>query len=497
MPVAGLAAAFALLVPPSITGCAINPVSRRPEFVAISAAKEKELGREHAEKVEKEMGHLDDEQLVAYVQEIGARLAKHSPRQDVEYTFMIVDMKEPNAFALPGGYIFVTRGLIALTNSEDELAGVIGHEIGHVAARHTVQRFSRAVPLIPIAIVTGIAGAVTSIVSPALGRALAGTGALAVTAVLAPYSRGQEEEADEVGQELAAAAGYDPIGISHFLHTLDRESTYTRGEARQSSFLDTHPATPSRVADTRERAAELTRQPGMPLAPTRGAYLNRIEGIVVGDDPAQGIFEEGLFLHPELGFAMRFPSNWKTQNQRLFVGAAEPGGGAALILRLAKEGDDPEAAARELADEFDKKMADRLETLRIGGLRAVRATSKKRGKGIHFTWIAHGGHVFLVTGVSESSRFERYKGTFESASGSFRPISAAESAGIEESRLRVRDGRPGETLEQFVSRTGGSWKAEKVAVANALEETARLQQGQLVKVAVPQAFEVRGRSSGG
>src|SRR6185369_12916072 len=191
-------------------GCAVNPVSGRPEVTLVSEAKEQELGDAEAKNVAATMGLVDDPRLTGYVRAIGDRLAKFSPRTDVAYTFYIVDMPEPNAFALPGGYVYVSRGLLALTNSEDELAGVLGHEIAHVAARHAVRRVTRAAPL---AIVTGLGAALTGIVSPTLGDLVGGVGGFAGALVLAPYSRGQENEADRLGQEFSAAAGWDPAGL--------------------------------------------------------------------------------------------------------------------------------------------------------------------------------------------------------------------------------------------------------------------------------------------
>src|SRR5216110_3142734 len=166
--------------------CTRNPVSGRPELTLMSAAEERRIGAEQAAEVARTIGLVDDPRLGTYVQEVGRRLAARSPRRDVTYTFAVVDMAEPNAFALPGGPVYVSRGLLVLTNSEDELAGVLGHEIGHVAARHAVRRVTRAAPL---AVVTGLGAAVTSIVSPMLGDLVGGIGGVAGAFVLAPYSR--------------------------------------------------------------------------------------------------------------------------------------------------------------------------------------------------------------------------------------------------------------------------------------------------------------------
>jgi predicted Zn-dependent protease len=183
-------------------------------------------------------------------------------------------------------------------NSEDELAGVIGHEIGHVTAQHSEKRIRATLATAPVSIVTGLGGAVAGIVAPRLGHMVAGTGQLLTAGVIAPFSRSQENEADVIGQGLAAKAGYDPLGISTFLHTLDREVKLLLGKERKSSFLDTHPMTPERVAKTKDNARTLVRAKGRPIARDRADLYSRLEGIVVGEDPVQGVFVEEVFLHP-------------------------------------------------------------------------------------------------------------------------------------------------------------------------------------------------------
>ena len=201
-------------------GCALNPVSGRPEVVLVSQEQEEQLGREEARKVAQTIGLVDDAAFTRYFDAVGQRLAAQSPRHGITYTFAVVDSPEPNAFALPGGYVYVTRGLLTLLNSEDELACVVGHEIGHVAPRHSVQKITRAAPL---GLITGIASGVTGLVSPLLGQVVGGIGGLANSLVLAPYSRDQEREADRLGQAMAARAGWDPDAMSRMLRTLERE----------------------------------------------------------------------------------------------------------------------------------------------------------------------------------------------------------------------------------------------------------------------------------
>ena len=208
-----IAALVSLALAAGLGACALNPESGRPQTVFMTEEGEIRQGEEAAEEVAKHLGLVEDAALNAYVDEIGQRLAAQSARAELEWHFHIVEMNEPNAFALPGGYIYVSRGLLAYTNDEDELANVIGHEIGHVSARHSVTRQTRGVMVSPVFIAAGLGGWAASIVSPTLGNVIAGTGALPGALALAQYSRGQERQSDELGQGYAAKAGWDPMGM--------------------------------------------------------------------------------------------------------------------------------------------------------------------------------------------------------------------------------------------------------------------------------------------
>jgi predicted Zn-dependent protease len=470
-------------------GCAVNPVSGRPEFTLVSEAGEREMGEEEARNVAAQMGLYDDPALVAYVRSVGQRLVAASPRRDLAYEFHIVDMEEPNAFALPGGYIYVSRGILALTNDEDELAGILGHEIGHVAARHSVRQISRAAPL---AVVTGLGAAVTGIVSPMLGSVVGGVGGLAGALVLAPYSRSQEEEADRVGQEMAARAGFDPTGISRSLHTLEREEALHGNDARTMSFFDTHPPLPRRVAATTERAQGLERAKAAGAVLTREAFLDRLEGLPVGARAADGVFDGGLFMHPELGFHIRFPPGWKTANQRAAVGAVAPDKSGAVALELAGTSGGPEAAMRELEREIRIDLSRNAERITIGGQPAVHAAAVARTRSgsvaLDLTWIAFGGRVYRVTGMTRPEAFEALRPAFGRTAGSFGALTAEERAGIRETRIKLAQARGGETLSALLASAGSVWKPDYAGVANQLEADSVLRAGRVVKGAVPQRY---------
>ncbi|MDH3519905.1 MAG: M48 family metalloprotease [Myxococcales bacterium] len=455
----------------------------------LTPGQEAKLGESEAQKVEQTMGLVRDAKLEGYVRAIGEKLAAASERPEAPWHFMIADAPEPNAFALPGGYVYVTRGLLALVNSEDEIAGVIGHEIGHVTARHSAKRIGAAVVAAPVSIATGLAGLAVSIVSPFLGSVVAATGPVVTGGlVIAPFSREQEHAADQIGQRLAARAGYDPAGIATFLHTLDRSVSLSSDGERSFNFLDSHPMTPDRIENTTARAAKLERAPARPVARNHSDFLRRLEDLIVGPDPAQGVFEGQTFLHPELDIAIEFPSAWKTVNTAASVGAISPGGDAVVALRLAARGSSVDETVRQIEQEQANVAFERFE---IRGLPAARTRLAARGQSASITLIGYLGNVFAVVGQSAERTAGPYAQTFDATASSFRALRTSERGAIREVRLRVREARAGETPGAIAKRTESTWSAEALAVANAVEVDASFRSGQEIKVALPQAYTPR------
>jgi predicted Zn-dependent protease len=472
-----------------VQGCALNPVSRMPEFVIISTQQERDIGKAESQVVAEQMGLVDHATLEAYVQSVGQRLAQESPRQDVSYTFHVVDTPEPNAFALPGGYIYVTRGLLVLLNSEDELAGVVGHEIGHVAARHIVQQMSRKAPF---ALITNIGAGVTGIVSPLLGDIVGGLGSLATGVVFASYSRDQERQADRIGQELAAKAGWDPAALAQALHTLERAETVATDKKRRPSFFDSHPRTPERVANTTAYATRLARADARPLTPTHDDFVRRLDGIVVGASAAEGVVEDRRFLHPDLDLAVTIPEKWTYHNSRAQLIAAAPEGRAMMVLQMIGDGDDPMMGAQALAKATQAKVVERTEQLTIGSLPAARtrvSIDTDDGRlGIDLTWVAHRQRVFQMAGLTSIQSVPQFQAAFDSIATSFRPLQEAERLGIKQSQLRVAAANAGESLNDIVTRQRSTWKTDMVAIANALTGNETLTRGQLIKLALEEPY---------
>jgi len=476
-----------LLASLQAAACSINPVSGLPEVTLISVEQEKKIGEEEAKKVEAQMGLLKDEQFLPYLDALGQRLAKESPRQDVTYRFHLADMAEPNAFALPGGYVYVTRGLLALVNSEDELAGVVGHEIGHVAARHTVQKISKQGPF---AVVFGIASGITGMVSPLVGHIIGGVGDLTQGVLFSPYSRSQETEADRVGQEMSAHAGWDPASLSVFLNTLGREVELMSKEPRKPSFFDSHPATPDRVAKTAAHAKELTRVVQAPISATNEAFLVRLDGMVYGQRAANGVFDGRTFLHPDMNFFLEFPEKWNNDNTPERIVSAAPNGDAAVVVGAVAEGSDPLEGARQLEKKAKIDVVSKAEKTTINQLPAAFTRVKANGDvTLHITWIAHGGLIYQVVGMAPTRNFESLQALFWSGAHSFGPLSASERAGVKEKRIRLVKAQAGESIETLAARTNSAWKKEQIAVVNNLAVGDQLKEGRLIKVAIAEPYE--------
>jgi predicted Zn-dependent protease len=473
-----------LLIALVFQGCAMNPVTGQPDFVLTTTEGERKIGEDAAQEVEQSMGLTQDPALAAYVEAIGKRLAQQSPRKDVEYQFYVVEMAEPNAFALPGGFVYVSRGLLTLSNSEDELAGVVGHEIGHVAARHSVRRMSAAAPF---ALVAGIAGGAVGLVSDSLGDAVATIPSLAGKAFLAPYSRQQEREADDVGVAIMAKAGWDPSGLSTFLQTLQRQEELQLGQSRQPDFFDSHPATPERMENTAAYAKKVVRAVARPIAADHAAFLDRLDGLVIGPHPAEGVFIESLFLQPDLDFALRFPSGWKTHNARQAVLAAKEDQSAFILIQVAAKGNDPMIVPRTLDKKAEGQILEKVERFTVGDLPAARIQTETRTKQgpaiVEITWIAHQERVYQITGVLLKDQFDQSHALLRSTIQSFRPMTASEHASMTITKLRIATAKDGETLQELLGRTGRTWSGEQAAVANSLQTNSRLHAAQLVKIA--------------
>jgi predicted Zn-dependent protease len=477
---------LALVCLAALAGCAVNPVSGRPELVVMSSARERELGAEQEEKFLAEFGPSDHVATSSWVESIGARLAVHSPRQDVAYRFHVIDLEVPNAFALPGGPVFVTRGLLALARSEDELAGVIAHEIAHVAARHSVRQTTAATPL---ALVFGVPAAIAGSVNRTLGTLVGLPGAIVSGLALSAYGREQEYEADALGAELALAAGFRPAALAEFLERLEREEAL-HGEAPPPlSFFASHPKTPDRIKRTRAHAEELAPRARPRSVADQNVALAQLDGLLVGESPAHGVFVGDDFFHPDLGFAFRVPEGWDRENRPEAVVAADPraSGRVAVLLQLAGDGDDPLAiASAELTSEEHRRA---LHPLDVSGHPAVQLEIGSGTDAALLTWVALAGRVYRIIGVYPLAEAHLQRPLLAAAASSLRPLTAEDRSRVRAARLRIRVARQGESLDGLLVRSRSAWSADRVAVANDLAPGAPLAAGTRLKLAVAEPWK--------
>jgi predicted Zn-dependent protease len=308
-----------------LTACATNPVTGRRELSLVSESQEIEMGRQAAVEVRQTMGLVPDAALQRYVRSIGLGLAAESERPELPWSFEVVDDAAVNAFALPGGPIFLTRGILSHMNSEAELASVLGHEIGHITARHTVQQISRSQFL---QLGLGVGSILSDEVAALSGVLGSGLGLL-----MLKYGRDAETQADDLGFKYAFTEGYDVRQMRNMFEMLQRVSAAGGTGGRLPQWLSTHPDPENRIAKTDQRLDTMTADLSKAKV-NRDPFLSQLDGMVFGENPRQGFFEGSRFNHPDLAFRIDFPTDWKTQNQTAAVVGISPADDAILVLSI-------------------------------------------------------------------------------------------------------------------------------------------------------------------
>ena len=395
-----------------VSACAKDPVTGRRELILVSESQEIAMGEQAAGDVEVSMGLYDDAELQAYVDELGQRVAAASERPQLPWRFQVLDSPVVNAFALTGGAVYVTRGILAYIGSEAALMGVIGHEIGHVTARHHVEQMSKQQ-------LAGLGLNLGTIFFPEVrpfGDVLGG----GLGILFLKFGRDAERESDRLGVRYSIAQGYDPTDMAHFFSVLGRLSG---PERNVPSWASTHPDPADReatilalVADQAGRRTDLESR--------RSEYLDEVEGLVVGENPREGFMKGRRFLHPDLEFQLTYPEGWNVQNTKTVVYAASPDGGAALQLtgtRVAA-GTTPATHAREF---FRRNNIDHGtgERLRVGPFAAYRAPFRARSPAGELYGVAgfimDDDFVYELVGLTRPNAIRRYTPVFHAVIESF------------------------------------------------------------------------------
>jgi predicted Zn-dependent protease len=411
-----------------LTSCAVNPATGAREFMLVSEGQEIALGQESDPAVTAQYGLVDDPELQAYVSRLGMSIAEISERPGLPWSFKVVDDPIVNAFALPGGFIYVTRGILLHFDSEAELMGVLGHEVGHVTARHGASQMSRQ------QLQMGLLG-VGAILSEEVRR----YGALAVQGLQLlnlSYSRGDESESDRLGLRYISRLGYDAdamIGVFEML-----AATSGGGGSRLPEWQLTHPYPENREADMRQEiAATGASREG---TVNRDPYLDMIDGIVVGVNPRDGYFEGQRFLHPDLAFEMTFPAGWATVNQKTLVGAQPASEDAVVLLTVAQEATDPEAAlaaflaAEGISGGPGTTTGSGSITIHRSDFQAAVEQGTVAGE---VAFLRHGELVYRILGYASPPAWAGHRAAVAGAISSFAEVTDDRVLGVEPLRLRV------------------------------------------------------------
>ena len=452
--------------------CAVNPATGERQLMLLSESDEIEMGREADVQVTEAYGLYESDELQAFVRGIGEDLASRSERPDLPWSFKVVDDPIVNAFALPGGFIFITRGILASLNSEAELAGVLGHEIGHVTARHSASQLSRQ-QLQQLGL--GVGALVSSDIASAAGLLSAGLQILNLK-----YSRGDESQSDELGVRYMSRSGYDPNALLGVFQTL---ASAAGGGGRLPEWQSTHPNPENREARIRELVASVG-QDFSGYTTRRDEYLRRLDGLVYGANPREGFFEGSLFRHPEMAFAIDFPAGWTTFNQRSQVAAVAEDESAIIVLTLAAEQNGLDAAMSAFLGQ-EGVFGGTPRSSSANGLAAREASFEVRAddgtlRGL-VRFVERDGTVFRVLGYAASSRWPSHEGRVIESATSFRPERDPEVLAVQPARVEIVRLPSRMTFREFTEAYPSTVDAERLANLNRRTLDEVLETGTLVK----------------
>ena len=471
----------------------VNPATGQKELTAMSPEQEQSVGKaEHPKVLQQFGGEYDDPELKAYVDQIGERLKEVSELPDLDFTFTLLNSDVVNAFALPGGYVYVSRGLMALAENEAEVAGVIAHEIGHVTARHSAQRYSRGVVAQGATTIGTLAAAI--LLGGDAAKLAQQVGGTAAKGVLASYSREQEFQSDELGVRYLTRAGYDPTAMATFLEKLGENSELARKLAGKdgapdpsTSMFATHPRTPDRVRRAAENAADAASNAGRI---GRNDYLQKIDGMIYGDDPSQGFVRGTAFVHPELRFTFETPDGYRLQNTpKAVIGRNKDGNVIQFDGAKKRSSSLRDYLANEWAKELKIQNLSRINSFDLDGLPAVSASTSGKSKdgtsvdvGLAAIEVAEGQvyrFTFIHPGGMSESEARASKNTVES----FRLLSQREASSYRPKRIEVVRAGTGDSAERLASRMAVDDLPElQFQVLNGLDVGEQPERGSLVKL---------------
>lgn len=470
---------------------AMLPTAEASAQIFMSPDEAKKLGQQEHPKILKEFGGVyNDPDIGAYVAGIAGRIAGQSGQPASSFTFTVLNSPIVNAFALPGGYVYITRGTLALANNEAEAAGVLGHEIGHVIAQHSEKRYDRSL------ITQGVVGlgsiASSILLGSGAGDLVGQLGSVGGGLYLAGFSRENELEADTIGVKLLSRVGYAPDAQAGFLQSMSNYSDLAgkmagqAGRDRVNDLFATHPGGPQRV---REAIAAAKEQPVANPVYRRDEFLDRIDGMIYGDDPKEGVVRGTTFTHPDLRLSFSVPDGWRISNTSDAVLATGPGG----RLQFDIEGDKRKVQASRSALDYLTRIwlpnlrLNNAEAIKVNGMPAATASARLQMKSgnaeVRFVAVGFPSDDILrfviIAPVGGLSKIEQ---SMIRSINTLRHLSDAEAKEVNPVRLKVVQVGSGDTVEKYAAATPlGRYAAEQLRVLNALEANQQPKPGERFK----------------
>ena len=469
----------------TFNNCARNPVTGKKQVVFMSEAQELAMGQEADPQIIAQFGLYEDPALQSFINEKGRAMAAISHRPNIQYNFRVIDSEVLNAFAVPGGYVYFTRGIMAHFNDEAQFAGVLGHETGHITARHSVAQ-QRNQLLGQLGVIAGV------VLAPNLAQ-FAETASQGLGLLFLKFGRDDERQADQLGVEYSSKIGYDANNMASFFTTLERQGAKS-GAGEIPEFLSTHPNPGDRNTTVAKLAAEWKAKLNLtnPMI-NRNNYLKRIEGLIYGEDPKAGFLENSIFYHPVLKFQFPVPRGWNYQNTPQRVQMAPQDGKALMFMTFAPGATLQEAASKALQGYGLQPVESREVT--VNGLRAIAVVAdpapaqgqqqQQQQQAPLRTlsyFIQYGEAIYHIMGLSAAQDFNNYVQYFSNTMENFRPLTDPSKLNKKPERVRIRTVNTATTLEQALrSFNVPAARMEELSILNGMLLTDRVPQGMMIK----------------
>ena len=454
--------------------------------VAQDVSKDIAIGNKGLETVKQEMGLYENEEIEAFLTKLGNRMVDQLETPLFPYKFYLIDSEEPNAFAIPGGKVFVTRGLLALPINEDELAGVIGHEIIHSNNRHGMKN-------------TSVLGVIVSIPGYIVGALLGPAGQIVASPFLAggqllqaDYSRGFEKEADKEGVVLSAKAGYDPLELAVILARLSTEIELMTGEAETKNYFASHPFTPKRVEYIHKKSKDLTPS-GMAHLAKPEEFLNAFDGLMISANPTYGYVANNVFYHPTQLYSFPVSDQWQTAITPSSFSLAHKDSDAILAFNASKDS----LNYAQFIDNFEEQMRkeNRLEPSnkdtfnwygRKGKMVEYETMSQNEKVIIRLYAIDYGNeYTMKVVALYKAASAKKVENILDNA----KPIKASNLPPAMVKNIHIVSAHDRETIENIIKRTGSSEFEKLILILNGVEAGHVFEKGHLVKVVKLEKFD--------